>query len=137
MLNIDLNNNGVSHEEKQNKMKLKTTKKQIRENTRGNLYSVGYCELQYLLRDENPFAYSSGVNGWACDYYQLSVNGQRVIISTGYSPIGKRIDYKTVREYDTVASKLTAFNSGLNYEQAKEERKKLLNNFLRTLIEEK
>ena len=115
-------------------MKLETTKKQIRDNTRDNLYSVGYCELQYLLRDVNPFAYSSGIYGWACDYYELSIDGQRIIISTGYSPIGKNIDYKTAREYDTVASKLTEFGSGLNYEQAKEERSKLLNNFLRTLI---
>jgi hypothetical protein len=135
MINIDLINNGVSHEEKQNKMKLKTTKKQIRENTRGNLYAVGYCELQYLLRDENPFAYSSGVNGWACDYYELSVDGQRVIISTGYSPIGKNIDYWTVKEYESIAQYLN--RNGLNYDEAKEERREVLNNFLRTLIEEK
>ena len=119
-------------------MKLKTTKKQIRENTRGNLYSVGYCALDCLLRDVSPFAYSSGVYGWSCDYYQLSVNGHKVIISTGYSPIGKSIDYKMTREYDNLASKLTEFGSGLSYNQAKEKRKELLNSFLRILlIEEK
>lgn len=111
-------------------MKLKTTKKQIRENTGDNLYSVGYCELQHLLRYENPFAYSSGVNGWACDYYELSVDGQRVIISTGYQPIGKSIDYKTVKGFNETVR---------DYQQAwkhctKEQTKKLLNSFLRTLI---
>jgi hypothetical protein len=58
-----------------------------------------------------------------------------VIISTGYSPIGKNIDYWTVKEYESIAQYLN--RNGLNYDEAKEERREVLNNFLRTLIEEK
>ena len=135
MLNINSNNNGVSHEGKQNKMKLKTTKKQIRENTRGNLYAVGYCDLQYLLRYESPFAYSSGINGWSCDYYELSVDGQRVIISTGYQPIGKSIDLTTVKRWEESARD---YQRNIKSWDLKEEMtKSILDNFLRTLIEGK
>ena len=127
-------NDGKSLEEN-NKMKLKTTKKQIRDNTRGNLYSVGYCELQHLLRYANPFAYSSGVNGWACDYYELSVDGQRVIISTGYQPIGKSIDFTTVKRWEKSARD---YQRNIKSWDLKEEMtKSILDNFLRTLIEGK
>tara|TARA_R100000329_G_scaffold63084_1_gene56181 strand:+ start:396 stop:803 length:408 start_codon:yes stop_codon:yes gene_type:complete len=132
MLNINSINNGESLEENRNKMKLKTTKKQIRDNTRDNLYSVGYCELQHLLRYESPFAYSSGVYGWSCDYYQLSVDGQRIIISTGYSPTGKSIDYKTVKRWDESARD---YQRNIKSWDLKEEMtKSILDNFLRTLI---
>ena len=85
-------------------MKLKTTKKQIRENTNGNLYSIGYCELDYLLKYKDPFAYSAGYYGWTCDYY--NING--VIISTGYNPIGISIDYNLAKEFNKKAKNLHA-----------------------------
>ena len=78
-------------------MKLKTTKKQIKEQAK-KLMSVGYCEAQYLLYYCEPFAYSAGTYGWQCDYY--NVNG--TIISTGYQPIGDNVDYK-VRAYEDKA----------------------------------
>ena len=54
-------------------MKLKTTKKQIKENThKDNLIAIGYCSLHRLLKFKYPFAYSTGVYGWACDYYELA-----------------------------------------------------------------
>ena len=87
-------------------MKLKATKKQIR----GGYYkivSIGYCDAQYLLNYESPFAYSAGNCGWACDYYDI--NG--VLISTGYTPIkSKNVidDYNLVREYDTKAREMTS-----------------------------
>ena len=53
-------------------MKLQTTKKQIRQNF-NTVLSIGYCDAQYLLDCKNPFAYSAGVYGWSCDYYQIGV----------------------------------------------------------------
>ena len=43
-------------------MKLKATKKQIRQNF-NTILSIGYCDAQYLLDCKNPFAYSAGLNG--------------------------------------------------------------------------
>ncbi|MEI6296197.1 MAG: hypothetical protein WCO84_00945 [bacterium] len=73
-------------------MKFKTTKKAIKDNYY-RILSVPYCELQNLLRYENPIAYSSGSYGWACDYYY--VDG--VLISTGYSTINSK---NVKQEYD-------------------------------------
>jgi hypothetical protein len=103
-------------------MKLKTTKKQIRENA-NQLYSVGYCELDRLLVYQSPFAYSSGVYGWSCDYYKL--NG--VVISTGYSPIGESIAYDLQKKYNNLAKET---HSG-------DEMSKLLQDFLNELTKKK
>mgnify|MGYP007069854723 CR=1 FL=1 len=65
-------------------------------------YGISYCSAQYLLNDLTPWAYVAGVYGWSCDIYNLgSVN-----ISTGYCPVGKRIDYDTVRKYEVQAEKV-------------------------------
>lgn len=69
-------------------MKLKTTNKQIRANF-NTVVKIGYCNAQYLLSCKNPFAYSSGTYGWNCDYYEIN----NVCISTGYRPIGEKLDY--------------------------------------------
>lgn len=64
---------------------------------------MGYCEGQNLLNYRSPFAYSCGVYGWSCDYYD--VNG--VLISTGYQPISSKNtlepNYKLIREFDDKA----------------------------------
>lgn len=88
-------------------MKLKTTYKSIKEGTHpDHLIKVGYCSLQYLLGYKSPFAYSSGVYGWNCDYYEFNVNGKYFVISTGYSPIGRDVNYKLVRYYEQKAKEL-------------------------------
>jgi len=55
--------------------------------------------LQDLLRYRDPFAYSAGVYGWACDYYDLD----GFIVSTGYNPIGSKVDYKLLKTYNDKA----------------------------------
>ena len=80
--------------------KIKASKKEMRDNYR--ILSIGYCDAQSLLCYENPVAYSAGVYGWSCDYYE--VDG--VIISTGYSPLNNKHmkdDYKLIREYESKA----------------------------------
>lgn len=80
--------------------KIKTTKKEMKENYR--IASVGYCEAQHLLNYKSPAAYSTRVEGWACDYYDID----GVIISTGYSPLDNKnvvCEHKTVRKYDDLA----------------------------------
>lgn len=82
-------------------MKFKASKKQMKEGY-CNIISIGYCEAQSLLYNKTPIAYSAGVYGWSCDYYDI--NG--VLICTGYSPIGKHCDYKRLRKYEQKAQAL-------------------------------
>ena len=82
-------------------MKLQTTKKAIKNNF-NTIISIGYCDAQYLLWFKNPFAYSAGVYGWACDYYQIN----NVCISTGYSPIGERVPYELLNELEHKAAEI-------------------------------
>jgi len=79
-------------------MKIKTTKKAIK-NSGQKILKVGYCDLQYLLQGKNPFAYSTRVEGWACDYYEIN----DIIISTGYAPIGDQVDYNIIKKYEALA----------------------------------
>ena len=51
-------------------MKYKTTVKALRDGA-CNLRSAGYCDLQYLLTNHSPIAYTSGVYGWNFDVYAV------------------------------------------------------------------
>jgi hypothetical protein len=86
-------------------MKLQATKKEIK-NGYYRVLAIGYCDAQNLLRYENAFAYSAGVYGWGCDYYDID----GVCISTGYRTINQnmRSDYKVIRDYEARAEKLPA-----------------------------
>lgn len=110
-------------------MKLKATKKEIRNNS-NKILKVGYCAAQNLLNYEEPFTYSSGVYGWACDYYNID----GIIISTGYSPIGEQVDYNLLKEYETKAQNI---DYHLSYELRKNKTKKLLTEFIKKCLEVK
>ena len=103
-------------------MKFEVTKKEMR---REEVYSVGYCALQYLLRFEEPIAYSHGVYGWACDYYKV----EDAYICTGYNPIGKVADYKIIKKYEAKAEEIIT-------KIAYEKQKPLLSHLLKNLIKE-
>ena len=104
-------------------MKFKVSKKDMKYE---EVYSVGYCKLQYLLRFEEPVAYSkSDTYGWSCDYYKV----ENVYISTGYSPIGKQVDYKIIQKYEAKAEKIIT-------KIAYEKQKTLLSHLLKNLIKE-
>lgn len=85
-----------------------------------NIISVGYCDLQDLLAECAPEAYTSGVYGWNADIY--NVNG--TAICTGYRPFGGiSPDYETVRRYNAAARDLRVsrieeiYHSGLDAEE--------------------
>lgn len=102
-------------------MKLKATKKQIRENF-NTILSVGYCDAQYLLSSKTPFAYSEGVYGWSCDYYKIG----NICICTGYSPIGTPVNYELLNELERKAKQIN-----LSYS----DKEKQLDELLKQLIE--
>lgn len=86
-------------------MRIKTTTKRIKENYTNNaIISIGYCDLQTLLKYESPKAYTCGVYGWNYDLYDIDC----VAICTGYrgKPQGKSFDYSLVKKYETKAQKI-------------------------------
>ena len=106
-------------------MRLKATKKQIRENF-NTILSIGYCDAQYLLNCKNPFAYSAGLYGWSCDYYQIG----NVCISTGYSPIGTPVNYELLRELEGKAEQIKK-----DYNLSSSDREKQLDELIKQLID--
>ncbi len=112
---------------RKNKMKLKASKKEIRANA-GRILGVSYCALQYLLKYRDPFAYSVGVYGWACDYYDID----GVIISTGYQPLSSsnvNKDYEMIHDYDNQAREINQ-DYNMQYEKRKEYTEQLLSEFI-------
>lgn len=113
-------------------IKLKATKKEMREHY-WCILSVGYCDLQSLLGERQPFAYSSRVEGWACDYYE--VDG--VLISTGYAPLSTKnmiVDYNILKEYENKSIEVDKLYLPLDERKAKKEAllKELVNKLVKT-----
>jgi hypothetical protein len=84
-------------------MKKEVRESEIRKQYGKRIICVGYCHLQFLLKGTDPFAYSTRMEGWACDYYEIP---RGICISTGYSPIGKHVDYDFLRKYDEAAREI-------------------------------
>ena len=91
------------------------------------IISVGYCDLQRLLKFEEAFGYSAGVNGWDCDYYYT--DDFNIIISIGYRPIkGISAGYDVVKKYESLAKEV--INMNLDFEVTKEKLNQLLKDFV-------
>ena len=113
-------------------MKVKVTKKEIKENYK-NVISVGYCELQFLLKGKNPNFYTSGIYGWGADIYQIS---NTACIVTGYQPFGNiEIERNTIQKYEEKARKVYCDYS-LNWKQQIKKLEKLLDKFIKEVIKE-
>ncbi len=108
-------------------MKLKTTNKEIRANFY-KVLSIGYCDAQYLLQYKKPFAYTCGVYGWNADFYEIG----NVCISTGYRPIGEKVDYNLLVEIEKQARNI-CLDYNLNREEKEVQLDELINNFINSL----
>lgn len=108
--------------------KYKTTKKAMKESY-DKIICVSYCNLQNLLRFQEPFAYSARSEGWACDYYKVN----EVLISTGYAPIDSKrthSTYEICRKYDEAARKIIR-DWSLSYEEQEEKVNALLMEYIK------
>lgn len=108
-------------------MKFKATKKEMI-NGYNRILGTGYCTIQYLLQYQSPIAYSAGVNGWSCDYYNID----GILISTGYSPINSKnmiLDYDLINKFEIEAQK--TIYSNMDYEI----KKQIVNQYLYELLE--
>jgi hypothetical protein len=113
-------------------MKYKTTKRELTNNYH-HIISIGYCDVQFLLKYRDPQSYCTRVEGWACDNYD--VNG--VLISTGYAPVKSKNtirDYDTTREFEQKAITITG-NYDLKWEEQKAALEILLKEYIERCIE--
>ena len=105
-------------------MKTKVTKLSVK-NSFNTILSIGYCDIQYLTYYKRAFGYSSGINGWSCDYYEID----NICLSSGYSPIGSNVDYQLIKKYELKAQKIvTDYN--INYDLKVKKVNKLLTEFI-------
>ena len=102
--------------------KLKTTRKAVIDATApAMLKSCEYCELQNLLYNHSPIAYTTGIYGWNFDVYDV----YGLTICTGYRGMPGE-DLKQVREYEKKASSILA-----EYKRPHEEKTKEIENLLK------
>ena len=113
--------------------KIEATKKEMR-NGYNKIISIGYCNLQSLLDYERPIAYSSGINGWSCDYYVKN----NILISTGYNPLKnknvKRASFDVIMQYEDAARSIR-YDYSLPFEKKKEKLSSLLNQFIECIAD--
>ncbi len=110
--------------------KYRTTKKAMKESY-DKIICVSYCNLQSLLRFQEPFAYSTRAEGWSCDYYDID----GILISTGYAPIDSKrtkSSYDICRKYDSAAYKILS-DCSLSYEEQKEKVNNLLMEYIKVV----
>lgn len=99
-------------------MKYKTTTKEIKNGTPAKmLVCAGYCDLQNLLRDVSPVAYTCGVYGWNYDVYTIDdAHTLPLTICTGYRGMpGRRAE--GIAEYEAKAAKIWDYNDRRPYEE--------------------
>lgn len=121
-------------------MKLRATKREIREGSY-RILSVGYCDIQYLMRTKEPFSYCAGVYGWCCDNYEITTSKYRLTISTGYSPIGSqnisknvlKNKYDIIKKYEDKARKINC--NGKTWDEIKRKLDKLVEKFVNEICE--
>lgn len=94
---------------------------------------LGYCELQNLLENFTPIAYTSGLYGWNANIYQFG----DYYICTGYRPFGKiNHNYKTVQIYNNKADELRKKEYKGTFKQQENKRKKAFNALIYKFIQE-
>lgn len=113
-------------------MKIKVSQKQIKENYK-NIICVGYCDLWHLLRGQEERFYTSGINGWNADIYQINYN---TVIVTGYRPFGNiNTNYKINNKYEERAREILN-NHNIEYNKRINKINKLLEKYIKELIKE-
>ena len=110
-------------------MKYKTTKKEMRNMYGKNLVYVPSGTMQIFDWILSPNSYSTRVEGWACDYYELG----SICISEGDSPVGKRaMDYEECLPFRKATDDF--YDRYVRGEITADERKQLLQNLLNDFV---
>lgn len=97
-----------------------------------NAYSVGYCDLQFLLNAYKATYYNAGVFGWNWDGYMIDLD---TVIVTGYrNTVGKPIPYEISEKYNNLAADVYK-NSKFNWTETKAQLETLMAQMLEELKE--
>ena len=111
--------------------KIHTTMKYVKAVWR-NVYRCGYCDLQYIMKYEDPIYYNSGVYGWNCDVY--CDFKRNIAITTGYRNMaGNRIPDELIEKYTEIAKEILKNGHGKSYSEIKEELDQNRENFFEEL----
>lgn len=114
-------------------MKFKTTKKETMSNY-AFVCSIADCQLQNLLRLENPIAYTSNVYGWRADVYEVD---RFTAIVTGYDPFGDYSpSYELCQKYEKQAESIIYDYKNLTFEEQRKKLKQLINSFIKESLNE-
>lgn len=114
--------------------KANVTRKWVRDNY--YCCSVGYCDLQNLLRYQSASYYTCGVYGWNMDVYTFG----DYAITTGYRGMIDNVpkDYHSlIREYDDKARELLKSQWEKPHDVLKAEVNNLLKEFLQKVFDTK
>lgn len=104
-------------------MKFRTTRKAI-VNGAVNVKCAGYCDLQALLRNHSPIAYTAGIYGWNFDIYDV----YGVTICTGYRNMpGALLEH--IREYEAKAAAIWSWDNKTPFAEKQEQVENLLKEF--------
>lgn len=112
--------------------KIKTSMKYIQKYW-GNVYRCGYCDLQYIMKYEDPIYYNCGVYGWNCDIYCDSKTD--TAITTGYRNMrGRVIPHDLIKRYSDIAKAIMENEGRKPYNEVKEELDQNRRNFFDELV---
>lgn len=104
-------------------MKTKLTNKQVK-NMFPKIKSAGYADLQFLLNNIEPVAYTCGVYGWNYDVY--IING--LAIATGYRNMpGARLEQ--IYEYNEKARQILSWENKQDHDEKRKSIDELLKEF--------
>lgn len=112
--------------------KIHTTMKYVK-TVWGNIYRCGYCDLEDIMRYEEPIYYNSGIYGWNCDVYCDFKNN--IAITTGYRNMaGRAIPRELIEKYTKIAKEIIKNQWSEPYEKTKEALDQNRRNFFDELV---
>jgi hypothetical protein len=112
--------------------KIKTTNKYINQ-VWNHVFRAGYCDLQYIMKGEDPVYYNCGVYGWNwdgyCDYKR------DIAITTGYRNMtGERIPDEIIEKYTKIAKEICEDYWKKPYEEVQKALEENRENFFEELL---
>lgn len=112
--------------------KIKTTNKYINQ-VWNHVFRAGYCDLQYIMKGEEPVYYNCGVYGWNwdgyCDYKR------NIAITTGYRNMtGQRIPDEIIEKYTEIAKQICEDYWKKPYEEVQKALEENRENFFEELL---
>ena len=111
--------------------KTHTSIKNIRNNW-NKVFRAGYCDLQYIMKYNEPQYYNSGVYGWNCDIY--CDFSRDIAITTGYRNMaGKRIPDEILNKYTEIAKEILENTFSIPYTELKVKLDENVENFYNEL----